>query len=74
MRITVKLFATLRTGRFASEVVDLDGPQTIAEVIDRIGIPQKEVALIFVNGRHASRDVRLSDGDILALFPPVGGG
>jgi molybdopterin synthase sulfur carrier subunit len=74
MRITVKLFATLRAGRFALEAIDLDGPRTVTEIIDRIGIPQKEVTLMFVNGRHVSRDFPLSDGDVLALFPPVGGG
>jgi molybdopterin converting factor small subunit len=39
-----------------------------------IGIPEKEVRLIFVNGRHASLEDRLAEGDTLALFPPVGGG
>jgi molybdopterin converting factor small subunit len=74
MPITVKLFASLRKGRF-----DIDGWAytpgiTGRQIMHDIGIPEKEVRLIFVNGRHASLEDRLADGDTLALFPPVGGG
>jgi len=33
-----------------------------------------EIHLAFVNGRVASLDRILQDGDRLALFPPIGGG
>jgi molybdopterin converting factor small subunit len=33
-----------------------------------------EIHLVFVNGRVASLDQMLQDGDRLALFPPIGGG
>ena len=47
---------------------------TCNRIIRDIGIPEKEVKLIFVNGRHASLEDQLADGDTLALFPPIGGG
>jgi molybdopterin converting factor small subunit len=74
MKIRVKLFATLRRGRFDDRVVDLPRGATVAEVIASLNIPDKEVKIIFVNSRHAVRDRKLEDGDTLALFPPIGGG
>ncbi len=74
MRITVKLFATLRKGRF--EVKEMDFPEgaTPAKVTKSLDIPEEESAIVFVNGRNAEMDRVLHDGDILAIFPPVGGG
>ena len=37
-------------------------------------IPEDEVTLIFVNGRHADGRLSLKEGDVVAFFPPVGGG
>ena len=37
-------------------------------------IPEKEVTLIFINGRHGGLESELHDGDTLGMFPPVGGG
>jgi molybdopterin converting factor small subunit len=74
MRITVKLFATLRSGRFDTENREFSPGITIGEVIKELGIPEKEVTLIFVNGRHANTHDTLTDGDTIGLFPPVGGG
>lgn len=74
MRVTVKLFATLREGRFNVKPMELEIKTSIRDVIHDLGIPEKEVTLILVNGRHAGPERLLSDGDTLALFPPVGGG
>jgi len=74
MRITIKLFATLRTGRFDIETLEFSPGVTIDQVIKELGIPEKEVTLIFVNGHHADIHDTLSDGDTIDLFPPVGGG
>jgi len=74
MKVTVKLFATLRQGRFDIDTLDLPAGTTAGEVIHRFGIPEKEVTLIFINGRHGDFASELHDGDTLAMFPPVGGG
>lgn len=74
MRVTVKLFATLRQGRFDIDTFDLAENTTVGDIVTKLGIPRNEVTLIFVNGRHADRTTRLADGDSVALFPPVGGG
>ncbi len=74
IRVQVKLFATLREGRFAEKIMEVTAATNTGDVIRALGIPEKEVTLIFVNGRHAELDDLLTEGDRLALFPPVGGG
>lgn len=74
MDIKVKLFATLRTGRFDISDFKLDEGTTVMEVLKLLKIDEKEAAIIFLNGVHADMDARLSSGDELAIFPPIGGG
>jgi sulfur-carrier protein len=74
MLITIRLFAMLREGRFDTKTDEFLVGTTVGEIIQQLGIPEKEVTLIFINGRHGQRNTLLMDGDTIALFPPVGGG
>ena len=74
MQITIKLFATLRKGRFDINFREIPPNTTIKEIINDLGIPEDQAAIIFVNSRHAKLDQKLYEGDIVAFFPPVGGG
>jgi len=74
MKVTVKLFATLRQGRFDIEVLDIHPGTEVGDIVKQLGIPDKEVTLIFINGRHGQLTSELHDGDTLGMFPPVGGG
>ena len=74
MHITVKLFATLRQGKFDIDTLDLPPGTTVGDIVKRLNIPEKEVTLIFVNGLHGELQTEVKDGDTVALFPPVGGG
>lgn len=74
MHVTVRLFATFRIGRFAAETREYPPRAPIAEVIRELQIPESEVSMIMVNGRHAEPAQELNDGDSLALFPLVAGG
>ena len=74
MQVTVKLFATLRQGRFDIERFDLPPSTTVGDIVQKLGIPEKEVTLIFINGRHGELSSALHEGDTLGMFPPVGGG
>lgn len=47
---------------------------TLAGAIDSLGIPRGAVAIAMVDGRQATLDAELRDGDRVALFPPIGGG
>jgi len=75
MRITLKCFATL--SRFSpadAEAYAVDSGDTVAAVVARLGIPEEELKLVFVNGVHSPLSTPLADGDRVGLFPAVGGG
>lgn len=74
MRVKVKLFATFRKGRFKEEFFDYPEGTKVKDVIDMLKIPLKELGIIFINGKDASLDTELKEGDVLSIFPLVGGG
>ncbi len=74
MRITVKLFANFRAGRFEIEERDYPEGTTIGAVADSIDLPHSHIGIIIVNNRHAKLEYELVEGDILAIFPLLGGG
>ena len=69
MKVKVKLFATLGKGRFEEEVRHYDPHITVGQVLEDLNIPEAEVKIVFLNNRHAT-----NDSDVLAIFPPIGGG
>ncbi len=75
IKIELKLFATI--ARYLPDSKEpfllLDGT-TIREVASKLGIPESEMKLTFVNGIQRPLDHVLDDGDRLGIFPPVGGG
>lgn len=74
MNITVKLFATLRNGRDKIMTIQMPEGSTVSDVVTHMTLPREEVAIIMINSRGAELTTELHDTDILALFPPVGGG
>jgi sulfur carrier protein ThiS len=74
MRITVRLFASFRKGRFAEAEREAAAGSRVADLIVELGIPPKEVGLIMVDNRRADVDTPLEEGARLALFPLIGGG
>lgn len=80
MRIHTLLFATYRDMAGAGELdVELPGGATAADLVDRLRTRQgldrlpAEPALA-VNQVYSSLSTPLSDGDEVALLPPVAGG
>ena len=74
MQITVKLFANLRENREKIMDMDVRSDTTVKEIIESLGIPLQDVAIIMINGRGTKSEAVLKSDDVLALFPPVGGG
>ena len=74
MKITIKLFATLRD--FGPEIQEKSVPEnsSVASVIDSLSLPKEIPLLTIVNGVHTDPKEIMLEGDVLALFPPVGGG
>ena len=76
LNITIKLFAHYREGRFASREQAVPDGTVIGDVIKSLDIDEDRLPLgiILLNGRHRKMDFALNDGDVLALFPKIGGG
>lgn len=74
MKVTVKLFASFQAGRFEVEIREYPEQTAIAQIIQELHIPAKEVGILLLNAVHADPQQTLQDGDVLAIFPLVGGG
>ncbi len=75
MGIEIKLFATLAPYLPEnSEDFPIDEGETIKSLINKLGIPEKDVTLMFINSVRSSHESEIADNDRVGLFPPVGGG
>lgn len=84
MRITLKLFASLTDylpphARRDNQVeLDVSPDATISTIIEPLGMPPKLVHLVLVNGVYVAPEQRLTraltEGDVLAIWPPIAGG
>ena len=74
MKIEARLFATLREGRGKIVGVELPDGASVADLAAELAIDRKDIAILLVGGRDAPLDRPLADGDVVSIFPPVGGG
>jgi molybdopterin synthase sulfur carrier subunit len=74
MVVTVKLFATFRKGRFDVAQVEQRPGATLAGLVEELGLPKDEIGIVLVSGRHAELAHQPADGDVVSIFPLVGGG
>ena len=74
VKIFVKLFASLRDNREKEQYMDFKEDMTPKDIIENLGIPVEDVAIIMINGRRVELDSQIVENDTIALFPPVGGG
>ena len=72
--IEVRLFATLREGRGKIQQLDPAEFAVAGDIVRHLDIPMEEVAILLINGFHQKPETPVKDGDVVALFPPVGGG
>lgn len=72
--IEVRVFATLRQGRDKVTMIKPDGLTCAGDILHQLDIPADEVSILLINGFHKKPGDPVKDGDIVALFPPVGGG
>jgi molybdopterin converting factor small subunit len=79
MRVTIKLFATLvrfKDGSRAGKPFEVELPEgsVVQDLIDLLKIPAEETHIVFINNIIEERHSKLNDGDVIGMFPPVGGG
>ena len=74
MNIELRLFATFREGREKKYFLQVEEGTKLIDIVNKFEIAQEEVSIALINGIDGKLDRSLNEGDILALFPPVGGG
>ncbi len=84
MKIALKLFASLSAhlpaeARASHRVeLEIQPGTTVQDVIGRQGLPEALCAIVLVDGHWVARTDRaarvLSEGQVLAIWPPVAGG
>ncbi len=84
MRITVKLYASLsdylpnHARREHAVSLEFSESATLSQVVETMGLPHDQVHLVLLNGIYVEPESRattgLSDGDAVAVWPPVAGG
>lgn len=73
LQVTVKLFAELREGRFEVENSEVADQSRVTDVVQSLNIPSEQVRICLVNGKDATIDHVVQNGDTVSLFPAVGG-
>ncbi len=74
MEIQVRLFANFRDGRWKRKVISFDKAVDIKYILDQLQIKEDDLGIALINGAYSEVDTILTDKDILAIFPPIGGG
>ena len=72
--IEVRLFAGLRQGRQKIYQMEADSVKNVQDIMDVLNIQRSEVNILLINGFHQKPETPVKDGDIVSLFPAVGGG
>jgi sulfur carrier protein ThiS len=80
MQITIRLLGSYR--RYlpaghddqAGYVCQFPAGSQVGDVLAQLTLPADDAYTVLVNGSHAHRDQVLQEGDVLAIFPAVGGG
>jgi sulfur carrier protein ThiS len=54
--------------------MDVRDHHTVQALLQALGVPDDLPKIVLVNGQHATEYRRLTDGDIVSIFPPLIGG
>lgn len=74
MRLTVKLFAFFRDGRFNEEGREYPQGTKVGDIVAGLGIDPEEVGVVMINSRQSILTAPVAEGDVVAIFPVIGGG
>jgi molybdopterin converting factor small subunit len=74
MVVEVKLFATFRENRFKEKEMEAGEGASPADILAELNIPTELVGILLVNGNNATFEQKLAAGDVVAIFPAIGGG
>ena len=72
--VEVRLFAGLRQGRQKIYQMEPELIKNVQDIMDVLAIQRKDVNILLINGFHQKPETEVKDGDVVSLFPAVGGG
>jgi molybdopterin synthase sulfur carrier subunit len=73
--IELRIYASLRKWKKQPILsLELHRPCSVRELLEEAGIPHDEVAIIILDGKRARLESTLTGGEVLSLFPLIGGG
>ena len=70
----MRLFASFREGRFKEEEMELPEGSSLGDLLAQLKIEQNDAKITIVNGTSVSAGHKLSEHDVVAIFPPIAGG
>lgn len=79
MNIEIRLFANLAqflppdSKNKRAKITVADGI-TIEELLTELNVPKNSTNVVMLNGVHQKDDIKLNEGDVLSIIPPVTGG
>ena len=82
-QVTLKLFALLgaklpKDSQANSTSVELGEDASVAGVISGYGLNDKDCHLVLLNGNFIAAETRaattVTEGDVISIWPPIGGG
>jgi molybdopterin converting factor small subunit len=79
MKIQVALYAGLSrylpAGTQKREArIDTPDGATVLDVMRQLGMPDDLPSILLVNGKQATHETGMGEGDTLSVFPPLAGG
>ena len=75
MDIEIKLYGSFKKYLFDSDYFKKNKKNvSIDKLLEILKIPKKEISLVFINGKKANNHSILKNGDLVQLFPFIGGG
>ena len=76
MKVTITLYGMLRKKR--QDLVDTDHIVTeaasVGELIAELNLSKPQMLILFINGKRAGVEALIEDGDVIKIFPLLGGG
>ena len=76
MKVNVKLMSIF--AKYSKEddngKTEIKDGGTVLDIVRELGLPEKQVRLIAVNGRQSGINTVLSEDDTIFIFPPAAGG
>ena len=77
MKVQFKCFASLPE-KYACDYAEgteheIESGETVGKFAARMNIPEEDIKIVFLNGKNATLDTKLNNGDRIAFAPATGG-